>query len=103
MTRVVRDQVQSTQRTAALVGDVSRVAEDSLAATEQILSQGNRLHGVVSDLEQVLGRFEVEEAPDAPTPGGTDDAPSAASEAAGPRSIAMGATPAPLRAPPRPS
>ncbi len=64
MTGVLREQVGATQRTVNVVGAVSRVSEESLAATEQIVELGSRLQEVMHDLENLLGRFAVEE--DAP-------------------------------------
>lgn len=63
MSAVLADQVEATRRTASLVGEVSRLAEERRAAGEAILAQGTRLHEVVADLDALLGRFQLEAEP----------------------------------------
>jgi methyl-accepting chemotaxis protein len=83
VTSVLRDQVDGTRRTAALVEEVARVAGGSLSASALIVGQGDELRVVISNLDQILGRFELEQstpdrsarppAPDLPTGHGTWD------------------------------
>jgi methyl-accepting chemotaxis protein len=61
VTGVLRDQVDGTRRTAALVEEVARVAGESLSASALIVGQGDELRAVISNLEQILGRFELED------------------------------------------
>ncbi len=63
MTAVLREQVESTRRTAGVVHAVSGVAAESLAATTQMVELAASLQDVVHGLDELLARFELEEAP----------------------------------------
>ena len=88
VTAVVSRQVESVARASQLLDDVAGVARNALQATEGIVTEGDRLHQIVRDLERVLARFELEDAGRGEPPAAPPEA--LAAEAAGASPAAAG-------------